>query len=331
MTPVYVNQPGGIIVQMKNGESKGFTYGQEIPTDEVADHVDLSGFADNQRRNTGLDEQLVRESHERAALAEARSGGQATTGQTPVPSNYDELEEDGAVRVVQALARVPESQAAVLVHEIVYCGGRQKVLDAATNYARISAQVQIEAEVQSVRNVNSLAGAPSIVPLGDPDILPGSEAQTKAFTERADALAAQLQGRTPPPTTRAGDTLVRDPQNPDATATNPTPAPEGTLLLDPDGNPTTVPNDVVEPLLAAGYTQPDESEQAAIQSRHGSSPDGGEAGEWDAENTSHDAITAYASQHSLDIPGKDKASRAERIEAIKAYEGHEKPVTPLGS
>lgn len=168
---LYVNKPGGVIVQLKDGTSKHLTYGDPIP-DNLADHQDASKVADTQKRKPDADEQAVADAHRRAALAE---NGQVNSSSSPVPSNYSDLEEDAAVQLVANLASYPEAQAVVLRHEIAFGGNRQKVLDAAGEYARKAAGLLHEStpETQLGNQGEALLEQPSVIPLPDPLLLDG--------------------------------------------------------------------------------------------------------------------------------------------------------------
>jgi hypothetical protein len=142
---LYVNKPGGVIVHLQGGGSKRLGYGEPVP-ENVAEYVDPSTFADGQRRVASFEQQQAAEAQRRAALAE---NGQVNSSSSPVPSNYSDLDEDTAARLMSNLSRYPEAQAKLLQHEMVFGGGRQKVVDAASDYAKLSAGLQLQAADES--------------------------------------------------------------------------------------------------------------------------------------------------------------------------------------
>lgn len=186
---LYVNKPGGVIVHYKDGTSHNLTYGDPVDQSLVADYVDVRTFADNQKRKPDADELAVADAHRRAALAE---NGQVNSSSSPVPSNYSDLDEDAASQLVSNLASYPEAQAAVVKHELAFGGGRQKVIDAAGEYAKTAAGLLQEADPDTTKGNQgaSLLEEPSAIPAPDPALLPNG------LSEEDDQARAQaVRGR----------------------------------------------------------------------------------------------------------------------------------------
>lgn len=174
---LYINRPGGVIAPLKDGTREHLTYGQPVPDNVDTSLFNVSDFADAQQRGWAATQE--QEAHRRAALAE---GGQVNSSSSPVPGNYADLDEDGAAQFVANLSRYPAEQAAVVKHEILFGGGRQKVLDAASAGARQDAELQIGALTEAESDLSGdVSGAP-VTGSGDP---------TKGGISRDDAARAQ--------------------------------------------------------------------------------------------------------------------------------------------
>lgn len=288
---VYVNKPGGVIVNLKDGSSAHLAYGKQVPVGDLASYENAAGWSDETPRIAQLSAELEQEAHRRAALAE---GGQVNSGSSSVPGNYNELDEDGAAVLVAGLARYPEQQASVIEHEILFGGGRVKVLDAATEFAKGAAYARLAQRVPALAKQGFGSENPLSKPFtgfGDPTRSPGDDTVTEQFAARADAQADEMYDVAQKALAEHGI----------------------------DINSIRLPGRSDEKLDLAG--------------RHGSaSKDGGEAAGWDPDKVTHDQITAYAEQHQLSIPPEEDAggkhTKAERVDAIKQYEGHESPQTP---
>jgi hypothetical protein len=185
---LYVNKPGGVIVQTKAGGSVPLAYGAVVPVDQLKDHVDPSTFSDSKPRLAAAD--LVADAHRRAALAE---NGQVNSSSSPVPGNYNDLDEDTAARLVQNLAAYPEGQLAILKHEVAFKGGRQKVIDAAGEFAR---QHVLSFQAPEMGTVEG----PLVTGTGDPT-RGGVPADREALAQQIQARAA----RVPAPTSAESD------------------------------------------------------------------------------------------------------------------------------
>lgn len=193
---LYVNKPGGVIVHFKDGTSHNLSYGDPVPADEVADYVDVKTFADGQKRKPDAVELQVMESHRRAALAE---NGQVNSSSSPVPSNYSDLDEDGAAQLVANLEPYPDLQAAVIKHELAFGGNRQKVIDAASDYAKETAGLLIDGEPDTVKDPTgaALLDEPPVIPHPDPFLVQErlragqTAAGTTATPDDIDALSGK--------------------------------------------------------------------------------------------------------------------------------------------
>lgn len=206
---LYVNEPGGIVVHTKDGAGKTLAYGAPVDVDDLSEATAryIDRHTDTTFRGVDSDPNLEAAAHARAALAD---NGQVHQGSSPVPANYSELDEDTKVRLVSNLARYPESQAQLLIHERLFGGDSQKVQDAATDYARISAEMQI---AQSASAQIAKEGGPRLeagfTGFGDVEANPGDPGRTATVVARANAAADLL---TPPeptaydPATRGSDT-----------------------------------------------------------------------------------------------------------------------------
>lgn len=187
MATQYVNAPGGVIVHLNDGTSKSLEYGDEVP-ENLADYVDASAWSDGTKRKPDIIEQQNAEASRRAALAE---NGQVNSSSSPVPSNYSELDEDAAAQLVANLARYPEQQAAVIQHEQLFGGNRQKVLDAAGDYAK-QASDSIKSDLPDTQTGNQgekLLEQDSVVPL--PDAEGGIGRNEEALAERVQTAALE--------------------------------------------------------------------------------------------------------------------------------------------
>lgn len=232
----YVNKPGGVIASLEDGTSIHLQYGDEVP-DNLAEHISAEGWSDDEKRNQSEGTLAqVRESHARAAEAEA---GQVNSASSPVPGNYNELDEEAKVNFVSTLDRYPELQAKVLIHEQLFGGDSREVFDAASEAAQISAKTQLSAEVNDLADFKDHTEDESVVALGDPDISPGDDEVTEAIQARAlvNAKAAAGDESTPPPAaanapvaTGAGDRL----ENLDAQQLQAVAAKEGVRLTKAD-------------------------------------------------------------------------------------------------
>ena len=161
MSNLFVNKFGGVIVHLKDGSSKHLLYGDQVPVDELAEHVEPDTFADSKTRHGHASDDPVRAAHNRAAHDHVSPGSSAS----PVPGNYEQLSEDEAALFVQTLSNDSKSQAAVLVHERLNAGARQAVIDASTSVAQAIADAQISADVVHSR-VSDEIGPPVAA---DPD------------------------------------------------------------------------------------------------------------------------------------------------------------------
>lgn len=289
---LYVNKPGGVVVHLQDGRSKGLAYGDPVPgfgapgEDTLADYQDPTKFADPTPRRVGDDDAMLRAAHERAAFAE---NGQVHAGSSPIPSNYANLDEDAAAQFVRNLERYPEAQAKVLIHERLYAGGRQKVQDAATDGARISAEVQLAELATPATAVGSTA--PGFTGYGDPDKHPGGTDATAGIVAAADLAAQSL--RTPAPTSSTDETTEAPP------ASEPTPPA-------PSPSPSTTP-------------------PAPAETPPSTAPDAGEAPA-DYSGFSYNQLKGYIDQHGLDVAKNQSGEKL--VEGITAVEGHDKPQTP---
>lgn len=198
MATLYVNKPGGVIAKLKDGTAESFKYGDPVSADQFADHVDVKSFADGRQR-VAVDSQEL-DAHRRAALTE---NGQVNSSSSPVPGNYAELDEDGAAQLMSNLARFPEMQAAILKHEILFGGNRQKVMDAAGDSAKIAVGMQLAAIPETAKTMGDVTGQPVAAP-GDPDVGGFNRDDATAAKRAQEQHAAQLQ--TPPPTSDSTET-----------------------------------------------------------------------------------------------------------------------------
>lgn len=285
---LYVNKPGGIIVPTEEGH-KTLAYGDPVPSN-ISAGVDPSGWADGKPRVAGSDLQLEAAAHARAALSE---DGQINSGSSPVPGNYNELAEDAAALLVAHLERYPESQATVLKHEILYGGNRQKVVDAASQRAQISAHAQIASEVVGV--ANDQRDAPRAVPLGDPQIAPGDPARTEQL------LDAPLEVELPPPASSEGHAagVTGEPNRFDSLGLDSDLSPDDRVFL-----------------------------ERALAKRRGSSTKttGEPATEFDGDGVTVEKLDAYAEQHNVEGYPKS-GNKEEKVDFLKAEHGS--PQTPI--
>lgn len=141
----YITHPGGVILDLDDGSKYHAPYGADLDNlgegRVMAGHQEqyASRWSDGEKRTNPVADQMAA-AHRRAALAE---NGQPNSTSSPVPGNYSELDEAGAVAVVRALENYPHAQAAILVHERVN-KGRRIVEDAGSELARAIAAEQIE-------------------------------------------------------------------------------------------------------------------------------------------------------------------------------------------
>jgi hypothetical protein len=202
---LYVNKPGGVIAHQTDGTSVNLKYGDRVPVDDLADYVDPKTFADGKQR-VAVDAAEA-DAHRRAAIeAEA---GQVNSSSSPVPSNYSELDEDAAAQFVEQLAAYPGQQSEVVRHEILFGGNRQKVIDAAGEYAKHAASARIDAagdERTDLADIDADADREDLG--GDPLQGTDREAVAERIQERAAASVGKKQktrsrsrsrSQTPPP------------------------------------------------------------------------------------------------------------------------------------
>lgn len=138
-----VSLPGGVIVQAKDGRTLTLGYGEEVPVEEIADHVNIASFSDDDGRVSAADQR--QQALARAAQEEA---GQPGSSSSPVPGNYGELDEETVARVVASLDGYPGQQAAILIHERAQGSNRQKIFDAASPEARALFEAQVGGEAE---------------------------------------------------------------------------------------------------------------------------------------------------------------------------------------
>lgn len=313
----YVKLPGSAIAHRKDGTGIHLLYGQKVPLEELSDAslANLHRFADTTFRGVDSDPNLEAAAHARTALANA---GQVNSGSSPVPGNYAELDEDTAARLVANMELYPQSQAQVLIHEKLFHGGRQKVIDAASYAAQVSCDLQIEAAGALQRQIEAAGGflPPTPSPVGDVGT---------GISDGANARIVHLQ-------------------NIEATAAVPQPFGSG----DGDTPPTPVDNSAVEAaqraaeeqraaLVAAQDTAA--AQAAEIEALKAQLAEAGQYGDdqkvaadeapADYSAFSYDDLKSYIDQHSLGI-AKNQSAEA-LIAAISAVEGHEKPKTPPAS
>lgn len=193
--PNYVNKPGGVIVHLKDGTSANLAYGDKVPEDNIADHVDIKTFSDGKARKPEVDPAV--EANRRAALAE---NGQVNSSSSPVPGNYSELDEDAAAQLVTNLAAYPEQQATVLQHEIAFGGNRQKVVDAASDYAKEAAGLRNDARGEFVEGNQGedLIEKDPVVPLSDPYSRTTGTGDSGLSKDEEKAQLAALTAEEPP-------------------------------------------------------------------------------------------------------------------------------------
>lgn len=217
---LYVNKPGGAIVQMADGSSENFGYGAVIDPDKVseAQKPHLGRITDTNRKSVSPDQESANERLKAAYQSAATvDGGQVNSSANVVPSDYGSLDEDGAIALIRALEDYPEAQAQVVLHERVNYG-RERVLDAASNEAKQSADYLLDQVKDQVLRTHTVVREPFIetgeTPSGvdtavDVDSLKKDDLQTLAREKGLDdsgtvadlkeRLSAADQGSTPPP------------------------------------------------------------------------------------------------------------------------------------
>lgn len=281
---LYVNKPGGVIARRQDGTGVHLAYGKEVPND-LHRAIDPTAFADETPRIDPASAALEQEAHRRAALAE---GGQPNSGSSPVPGNYNELDEDGAAILVQKLEAYPEQQAQVLVHEILYMGGRKKVTDAASEYARTAALAQLADVVPQLPEQTEASLQNPQTGFGDPRKLGQFGEPVSAAAANANQVAQRMQ------------------EDPDF-------AQKVSELMDKS------PRQMRVPRPSGG----DSTE--TTEGRHGSENKvGEEAKGYGAFRV--EQLNAYIEQHGLDVD--QSLNKNDKIAAIQQHEGHEDPQTP---
>ncbi len=290
-TKLYVNMPGGVIAKLADGTSESFKYGDPVSASMFAEHVNVTTFADGRPRVAVESQEL--DAHRRVALAE---NGQINSSSSPVPGNYSDLDEDGAAQLMRNLARFPEQQVAILKHEILFGGNRQKVMDAAGASAQVAVAMQLAAIPEAAAVMGTAVGD-SVAPLGDPDMGGFARDDDEAATRMQERHAAQLR-RTPPPMSAGDDE----------------PADQSAAIR------------VLQERLAAA-----ESALAASNDRKNDGSSNGEpssdATSWD--DYSYDDLKSYITQHEL--PVAKNVSHEDMLAGIKNVDGHENPQTPPAS
>lgn len=293
----YISKPGGVILRMADGTSQSFRYGAPVPLDQLADHQKATAgrWSDTTFRGQSGDERIEAAAHARAA----QSQHSPNSSTSPVPSNYADLSEDEAVAVMSRYADNPDAQAAMVVHETLYGGNRQRVIDASSDYAKGAASVQIDT---LVRHKSALDLQRERAGISEGDSYFGPPQTSKPDSQIAGNIVAHQMARdaeagslTPPPS--GGDSEPSGGST--ASLAEPTPVPPG---------------------------QPEEVQQQVAE-RHG---DGGAGTEGGTDFSDEQAWTkanlhAYAEQHSIETNQSDK--RDVLVQKIQAA-GHDKPQTP---
>jgi hypothetical protein len=306
MAKLYSNRPGGTIARMKDGSTQTFGYGDPVDTDQLADHVRAGArhWADDQPRTSSTDLALeqAREAATRAAQVESN---QVNGSQSPVPSNYADLPEDAAALLVANLIRYPEQQAALVQHEILFGGNRQKVIDAASEYAVLAANARIAGLLDTQKGLPSadevLAQQPVASP-GDPEATRRGVQTDTEYARRAHAAlgGAAIKSGTPPPT-RGG-------------VNHPSAGPTGPAERDAEEVGVGTPGVGVSSDSPGSVNDPTPDPSPVAQPAD-ESFDG-----WTNED-----LDKYADQH--DISGVKSKSHADKIKALRSA-GHEAPQTP---
>ena len=357
-TTLYENRPGGTIVHFEGGGGEHVPYGTAYTGKYAPEKLSstvrsgLESHADSTPRHSQEDAQLAlaRDAHRRAAVE--GENGQVNSSQSPVPGNYNELDEDGAALLVMNLARYPEQQASVVMHEILYGGNRRKVIDAAGEYAHVAAQSRIAALLSSQRPGDMTQPGPPVANPGDPGIDAGKAATNVDFERRAavtlgaqqikDALggkAGGVAGIDPPEPQFGGDGTPADEAAHDQTDQR---LAERERLLDErqaqlDEMEERLRIQLEHPAgaatVTAGTVDANVNASASIPGDRRSEPDGGEAYGFDGKKGpnskgyfTNDDLDKYAEQH--DVEGvREAGNRQEKLDALKAA-GHDKPETP---
>lgn len=198
----YVNKPGGVLLHMEDGQVKYHAYGAEVNPKDLADYQrkSLGDVTDNEARSENPLALGIRDAHRAAVSAES---GQVNSTSSPIPANYHELDEDGAVALIRALEAFPAVQAKILLFERVN-KGREKVADAASDEARDIAESEYDnltgGSLPEVDRIEQLYArrAPGEVDETD-DSNDDEEPESKAKSRRAGSRrrAAEAEGENP--------------------------------------------------------------------------------------------------------------------------------------
>jgi hypothetical protein len=339
--PNYVNKPGGVIVHLPDGTSEVKNYGDPIEPGDVAHYVDINAFSDSTPRVSSTDQALDR-ARDAARTAGLADGREVNSSASPVPSNYGDLDEDGAGLVVANLARFPEQQAAVIKHEILFGGNRRKVVDAAGEYAVLSANAQIAAllDTQKAQESPPTADKQGVTSPGDPLLgsFAGESAEHAAAYQARAAVALGAEAlksgeapslATPPtqPPTRLSEAPPANPSYPEGRTA------EQILEAEKAARDALDEKDAEIAQLRAQLESPSAAPAGVPSDRHG-----GEAPVQDAPESfdgdgpgsegyyTKDDLAKYAEQHQVEGVSKS-APRDEQLKALKAA-GHDKPQTP---
>jgi len=187
----YINQPGGVILHLTDGTTEHFQYGQEVDQERLADYQreNLSQFADDQERTAYAPQSQTERAHAQAALVDQT---QPNSTSDPVPGNYNELSEEDATALMMVSRDNPEIQARLVLHEKVFGGSRQKVVDAASSFAKSRAD-QLQQALEG--GVTTFDQTPTVRDTEHEQ----ERTERRSASERQAKSSSQSSGKTPAP------------------------------------------------------------------------------------------------------------------------------------
>jgi hypothetical protein len=162
---VYIDKPGGVLLHHEDGQVKYAEYGEEIDPSILTDYQrkTLKQVTSDSPRSESPGDRQVKEAHRAAVDADL---GQVNSTTSPIPSNYHELDEDGAIALINALKGFPSVQAKIALYERVNFG-REKVLDAVSDEAQELADAEYEQLQEGVGDIDAVAAAYQLNPSDD--------------------------------------------------------------------------------------------------------------------------------------------------------------------
>jgi hypothetical protein len=134
---LYINKPGGVVIHEVSGESVTYPYGKQVDLSQIRE--EQLQYLPSVTSTTRPPDAPLQDEIDSITASMERAGVERDTG-SAVPDNYDSLDEDQAVRLVQSM---PKSKQAEIVAYEMANKARVRVQDAADNDAKEQADVMM--------------------------------------------------------------------------------------------------------------------------------------------------------------------------------------------